>query len=377
MAELVDAHDSKSCAFGRAGSIPALGTKLSVTESFFVLCRVPSAFSRHVESNYIKSLSLTAIYPHMSYYKLTLLLLFYSVCLLSCDDSSDNEQPKPDPVIETFAGGEAGFVDGMGTAARFNEPMDIAFSPSGEIYVVDQQETALRKISTSGNVTTIFSEYPQKIKALAVGKDGTVFLAGSTWIGKLQGDGSIQILVNGLELPSEYHIGSLMTMAVIPDGSLLIFEGGNTRIINFSATGEFIAVLCNHPQMFNGGDRNGKLSDIYFTLVYDIFVADNGEMLFTDQFQQDVRKISLDKTVTTVLGAGYDAPFRFPIAVEQHKDGRIFVAEARGLAVIETSKAVTYIANLLIPQPMDLLLSKDNKTLYVTNGNKITKVTSF
>ena len=26
MAELVDAHDSKSCAFGRAGSIPALGT---------------------------------------------------------------------------------------------------------------------------------------------------------------------------------------------------------------------------------------------------------------------------------------------------------------------------------------------------------------
>ena len=30
MAELVDAHDSKSCAFGRAGSIPALGTKKAV-----------------------------------------------------------------------------------------------------------------------------------------------------------------------------------------------------------------------------------------------------------------------------------------------------------------------------------------------------------
>gem|GEM_PF-1562811 len=28
MAELVDAHDSKSCAFGRAGSIPALGTRV-------------------------------------------------------------------------------------------------------------------------------------------------------------------------------------------------------------------------------------------------------------------------------------------------------------------------------------------------------------
>lgn len=35
MAELVDAHDSKSCAFGRAGSIPALGTKGWRKPSFF------------------------------------------------------------------------------------------------------------------------------------------------------------------------------------------------------------------------------------------------------------------------------------------------------------------------------------------------------
>ena len=39
MAELVDAHDSKSCAFGRAGSIPALGTIEAVLKDslYFVL----------------------------------------------------------------------------------------------------------------------------------------------------------------------------------------------------------------------------------------------------------------------------------------------------------------------------------------------------
>ena len=33
MAELVDAHDSNSCAFGRVGSIPTFGTKLKLIDS--------------------------------------------------------------------------------------------------------------------------------------------------------------------------------------------------------------------------------------------------------------------------------------------------------------------------------------------------------
>ena len=37
VAELVDAHDSKSCSFGSEGSIPSLGTK-NITRLYF-LCR--------------------------------------------------------------------------------------------------------------------------------------------------------------------------------------------------------------------------------------------------------------------------------------------------------------------------------------------------
>ena len=39
MAELVDAHDSKSCSFGSEGSIPSFGTELKA-----VLARIALAF---------------------------------------------------------------------------------------------------------------------------------------------------------------------------------------------------------------------------------------------------------------------------------------------------------------------------------------------
>jgi len=35
MAELVDAHDSKSCSFGSVGSIPTFGTKMPLSGAFF------------------------------------------------------------------------------------------------------------------------------------------------------------------------------------------------------------------------------------------------------------------------------------------------------------------------------------------------------
>jgi len=311
----------------------------------------------------------------MSYYKLTILVFFYSACLLSCDDSSDSEQPKPETLIETFAGGEQGLKDGTGTAANFDGPSRMAFSPSGEIYVIDQQRRALRKISTSGNVTTIFTDYPKEIINLTVGEDGTVFLATDFWIGKLQGDGTIEIIVDGSQAPSEWYFHGVMSIGTMPDGSLIFFERSNNRIINISTTGEFIALLCNHPQMFEGGDHNGKLEEIYFTYVYDIFAAENGEMLFTDWFNHDIRKISVNKVVTTVVGSGYDLPFRSPNAVAQMKDGRIFVAEDRGVAVVDTNGGIWYLASTQIPSAGDLLLSKDNKTMYVINGNRITKVT--
>lgn len=55
-----------------------------------------------------------------------------------------------------FAGSNlSGFNDGNGTSARFYLPNKLALDSIGNIYVADTGSNAIRKIDTSGNVTTI------------------------------------------------------------------------------------------------------------------------------------------------------------------------------------------------------------------------------
>lgn len=58
--------------------------------------------------------------------------------------------------VTVFAGsGVAGWADGQGTAAQFRNPEAIAVDGSGNLYVADTNNHRIRKISPSGNVTTV------------------------------------------------------------------------------------------------------------------------------------------------------------------------------------------------------------------------------
>ena len=63
-----------------------------------------------------------------------------------------------DGVVSTFAGspGNAGFADGLGAAARFNNPNGIAVNAAtGTVYVADTNNNLIRKITPEGMVTTL------------------------------------------------------------------------------------------------------------------------------------------------------------------------------------------------------------------------------
>lgn len=60
-------------------------------------------------------------------------------------------------IVSTLAGApmQSGFTDGTGAAARFNSPWGIAVDRSGTVFVTDNQNNAVRRISAAGVVTTL------------------------------------------------------------------------------------------------------------------------------------------------------------------------------------------------------------------------------
>ncbi|KAG6777384.1 hypothetical protein POTOM_017205 [Populus tomentosa] len=70
-------------------------------------------------------------------------------------------------------GGKTGYIDGEPGMARFNKPKSFAVDLRGNVYVADQQNHAVRKISNSGVTSTIVGNYSQTGRQDGPGKTAT------------------------------------------------------------------------------------------------------------------------------------------------------------------------------------------------------------
>lgn len=95
----------------------------------------------------------------------------------------------PSGVVTTIAGtGNKGFNNGPGATATFNDPKSIAIDKSGNIYIADVGNNAIRKIDPSGNVSTYLdhvSSYTTDASffgpyGVAVDKNGVVYVSNTS-----------------------------------------------------------------------------------------------------------------------------------------------------------------------------------------------------
>ena len=202
-------------------------------------------------------------------------------------------------VVTVLAGSKGGFVDGTSTAARFNTPTGIAVDLSGNVYVADQINHRIRKITNSGVVST---------------------LAGNGTRGFADGQGSAAQF--------NYPVG----VATDVSGNVYVADANNNRIRKITADGT-VSTLAGSGLT---GFTDGNAAVAKFSSPFALTVDASGNVYVADKRNNRIRKITADGTVSTLAGSvagfadgiGTGAMFNGPLGITSDASGNIYVADA-------------------------------------------------
>lgn len=270
----------------------------------------------------------------------------------------------PAGVVTVFAGqaGATGSADGAAATARFNHPYAVAIDAAGNLYVADMWNCAIRKITSAGAVSTLAGQsgsagnadgtgpaarfrYP---RALAVSSAGDVYVADTDnhTIRKITSTGVVSTLAGtagttgavdgtGTSARFNYPAGT----AFDADGDLIVSDEQNHCLRRVTMQG---VVSLHAGSVGASGSADGPLTSARFS--YPAGLASNAAGdLFLAEGSSVIRKISASGTVTTLAGTGWqtgttdatgtNARFNGPRAVALGSGGVLVVADAKNHTV--------------------------------------------
>jgi sugar lactone lactonase YvrE len=238
-------------------------------------------------------------------------------------DQGNNRIRKITPagVVSTFAGsGIAGASNGTGAAASFNRPYDIAIDANGNLYVADTDNYRIRKISPVGSVTTLAGSSPGNLDGigtaakfesptgLTVDAYGNVYVAdnGNRLIKKISSLGVVTTLA-GTGVPgfadgsgSAASFSNPFHITIDPSGNLYVTDPNNHAIRKITASGMVTTIAGNGISGF----ADGPGSTARFSNPCGIANDGLGNIYIGDNLNYKIRKINSDNVVSTLAGSG-------------------------------------------------------------------------
>ena len=179
----------------------------------------------------------------------------------------------PAGLVSTFAGsGIAGSADGTGISASFNNPTCLAFDNSGNIFVTDFYNHKIRKITTSGQVTTF---------------------AGNGTVGSLDGIGS------------SANFNSPFGITIDPVNNIYVADWASNRIRKIT----FDAVVTTLAGSGVEGATDGMGLAASFAKPHGIATDTSGNLYVSDEINNKIRKISTGFTIYPNLPLGLSLNF--------------------------------------------------------------------
>jgi len=279
------------------------------------------------------------------------------------------------PTVSTFAGsGIAGYADGNGTSAQFNF---LAFSAvcvdvAGNLFITDRGNNRIRKITATGIVTTIAGDGTagnadgpaataqfNSPRGISVDASGNLYVAdnGNHRIRKISSTGIVSTLagtgVNGFADGAGNVAQFSFPNAILFDNSNsnLYVTDQNYRLRKITSAGVVSSIAGSG--VFGFADGTGTAAQ--FSLIIGLGTTSNGDIYASDVNNHRIRKITSAGVVTTYAGTGVSgnangnaasATFNFPTGIAIDALGNMYTPQpfSNNIRMISSSSLVTTFA---------------------------------
>jgi NHL repeat len=236
-------------------------------------------------------------------------------------NSSTIRSISPLGLVKTVAGAKPGYIDGVGASAQFNYPQGIAADGAGNLYVADTANQLIRKISSTGAVTTLA---------------GTVGVGGAV-------DGT------GTAAKFAYPQG----LATDSAGNIYVADSGAATIRKVTPVG-VVTTLAGSPGVTGTADGTGAAAR--FNHPDAVVVDATGNVFVADTENDTIRMVTPAGVVTTLAGTagtagwvdgtGAAAQFDHPHSLAVDSNDNVFVADtfSNSIRMVTPAGVVTTIA---------------------------------
>lgn len=247
--------------------------------------------------------------------------------------------------VTTLAGRSLGFADGAGAEAKFSHPTGVAVDAAGNVYVADTANGAIRKITPAGVVTTLVRQAQSAPTGVAVDKSGIVY---AVYSGIAYGSHPVRMITpagaqSNLFVPTGGDGASFNPWGVAVDaaGNVYVTDRSPNRVYRISPAGAG-TLLAGGVSMF---DEIFGVPPVFSSL-RGIAIDAAGNALVADAGNSTIRKVTPSGNVVTLAGStgladgtGTAARFNGPTAIAVAPGGDVVVADGGNHAIRRITRA--------------------------------------
>ncbi|TAE30509.1 MAG: T9SS C-terminal target domain-containing protein [Candidatus Kapaibacterium sp.] len=268
--------------------------------------------------------------------------------------------PNTIPPVATFIGGASSSVfapaNSAGNMANLNQPLGLALdATSGDMFIAEASGQRIRRVTQRG-VATVFAG------SGLVGSNNALGLAATFWDPTalvLDGAGNLYVsdYFNNL-IRKITPSGDVTTLTTVQGPRGIVFDGTNLYVCSQTNHSIYQVTLGGVSTLFAGsGGASGYVDAMGGAARFSVptcMVRDaGGNFIVTDCSNHRIRKITPGGNVTTVAGngtaasvdgIGTAAQFNFPIGIAADAGGVLYVGDPRLVRMIQPNGVVTTFA---------------------------------